>query len=484
MTIRKKILPNLFLHALLLLTAWYMLVQKIAQPGLVQLLFIASLCCMGWYAARHVPFPSLFHWFLLAYVALFYFYPVLLPAFDISFKAPDRVVAGYCFMAAGGIHLFIITYELMRKSKGLKDPSMADAFHVSESRLQTAVFVLVSINIMGALLMIVDAGSISMSTVMDIMTTSRADRKIESGAISLLGAYCLIAGGLAFVLLPVYARKNLTQTLILAAVLLVLDAFIMIAFRARTHLILHLIAVSVGFMYLRHRIVLVRPKGKKERKSGLREINSRKTLVKMAFFIFLIGVLGMYMRLVRGHIGTADGLAILKQDMSTAIEFALAFDSAVGGDLGYTPTVFKVIDFVPEQYDYLKGQSYYRIMFTGVPRFVWSDKPDNTGIIVGRWIFPGTIVQSNPPGVMGDLYINFGFLGILGFVAFGIIFAKIDNSSRLAYYILVATSFGLTFHLARGAFTNPVLQFCILYLAAFILERFLLVRSQDRLTEA
>jgi|GEM_PF-4940797 len=479
MTVRKNILPNLFLHVLLLLTSLYMLIQNIAQPGAVQLLFIASLCTMGWYAARHVPFPSLFHWFMLAYVALFYFYPVLLPALDISFKASDRVVAGYCFMAAGGVHLFVITYELMRKTKSLKDPSQQDAFRINETKLRLAVFGLVGVNVMGALLMIVDAGSISMSTVMDIMTTSRADRKIESGALSLLGAYCLIAGGLAFVLLPVYARKSLSQTLMLAALLLVLDAFIMIAFRARTHLILHLIAVSVGFMYLRHRVVLVRSQGRKENKSGLTDINSRRILVRMAVFIFLIGVFGMYMRLVRGHIGTAKDLSILKQDLSTAVEFALAFDSAVGGDLGYTPTVFKVIDFVPQDYDYLKGQSYYRIFFTGVPRFVWSDKPDNTGIIVGRWIFPGTIVQSNPPGVMGDLYINFGFLGILGFIAFGIIFAKIDNSSRLAYYILVATSFGLTFHLARGAFTNPVLQFCILYLAALLLERFLLVRNPN-----
>ena len=479
MTLRKKILPNLFLHVLLLVSSLYMLVQGIADPGTVQLLFIASVCCTGWYAARHVPFPSLFHWFLLSYVALFYFYPILLPALDISFKASDRVVAGYCFMAGGGIHLFVLTYELMRKTKGLKDPTEKDAFHVVESRLRVVVLALVAINVTGALLMIVDAGSISVGTIVDIMTTSRADRKIESGALSLLGTYCLIAGGLAFVLLPVYAQKSRSQTLMLALLLIVLDAFIMIAFRARTHLILHLIAVSVGIMYLRHRVVLVKGT-KKKPKGGLKAINSRKTLVRMAFFIFFVGIFAMYMRLVRGHIETAKDLSILRQDLSTAVEFALAFDSAVGGDLGYTPTVFKVIDFVPEQYEYLKGQSYYRILFTGIPRFVWADKPDNTGIIVGRWIFPGTIVQSNPPGIMGDLYINFGFLGILGFIVFGIVFAKIDNSKSLAYYLMVATSFGVMFHFARGAFTNPVLQIFILYFAAHFLQRYMLDRSKTR----
>ena len=426
-------------------------------------------------------FPAYSTGFCLSYVALFYFYPILLPALDISFKASDRVVAGYCFMAAGGIHLFVITYELMRKPKSLKDPTEKDAFRVEESRLRLVVLGLVTVNVIGALLMIVDAGSISLGTIVDIMTTSRADRKIESGALSLLGTYCLIAGGLAFVLLPVYARKSRTQTILLALLLIVIDVFIMVAFRARTHLILHLIAVSVGVLYLRHRVLLVRSARKKERREGLKIINSRRTLVRMAFFIFFVGVFAMYMRLVRGHIETAKDLSILRQDLSTAVEFALAFDSAVGGDLGYTPTVFKVIDFVPEQYDYLKGQSYYRILFTGIPRFVWSDKPDNTGIIVGRWIFPGTVVQSNPPGIMGDLYINFGFLGILGFIAFGIVFAKIDNSKNLAYYLMVATSFGVMFHFARGAFTNPVLQIFILYFAAVFLQRFMLVRSKARL---
>ena len=474
MTLRKKLLPNLALHVLLFFCSLYMLVQNIADPGTVQLLFVGSAVCMGWYAARHVPFPSLFHWFILCYVALFYFYPILLPSLNISFKAADHVVAGYCLMTAGGIHLFIVTYELFRKTAGLKDPKKGDVFVVDEKKFRRVVLILVGVNILGALLMIVDAGSVSISTIVDMMNTARHDRKLESGALSLLGAYLIIFGGLVFVLIPVYARKRLGQTLILAGILVVFDLFLMIAFRARTPIVLHLIAVSVGFLYMKHRIVYAKKGILRNSKNKLKAINSRKILFRMAFFILAVGVLSLYMRIVRGYIGNASDLSFLKQDLSVAVEYGLAVDSAVGGDLGYTPTVFKVIEFVPEHHDYLGGQSYYRLLFIGIPRFIWRNKPENTGIIVGRWIFPGTIVQSNPPGIMGDMYINFGFVGILGFCIFGFIFARIDNSRTLAYYLIVATSFGLIFHLARGSFTNTVLQFVILYIAAYGIQRYVL----------
>ena len=476
MTLRKNILPNLFLHALLLMTSLYMLIQAIAQPGNVQLLFIVSLCTVGWYGARHVPFPSLFHWFVLCYVTLFYFYPVILPALDISFKAADHVVAGYCFMTVGGIHLFILFYELTRSTKGLKDPTPEEAFVIRLSRLRIAVLGLLGASVAGALLIILDVGSLSVGTLMDMANTSRADRKLESGALSLLGSYLVIFGGLGFVLIPVYAREKFIQAVLITCVFILVDAFLMLAFRVRTPIVLHLIGISVGFLYVRHRVVFAeKPKVKKKKRP--RVINSRQTLVRMAFFILIVGILGIYMRMVRGFIGHANDLSVLRQDLSQAVEFALAVDDAVGGDFGYTPTVFKVIEFVPNEHDYLRGQSYYRLFFIGIPRFIWDDKPLNTGIIVGRWLYPGTIVQSNPPGVMGDLYVNFGYLGILGFIIYGCLFAVFDNKKSLAYYIMVATSFGSIFHFARGSFTNIILQLLVLYIVSVLIQRFILVRE-------
>jgi hypothetical protein len=286
----------------------------------------------------------------------------------------------------------------------------------------------------------------------------------------------VIFGGLGFVLIPVYARQRFIQAVLITCIFILVDAFLMLAFRVRTPIVLHLIGISVGFLYLRHRVVFSK-ESKPKKKKRLKVINSRQILVRMAFFILIVGMLGIYMRMVRGFIGNAKDLSVLRQDLSQAVEFALAVDDAVGGDFGYTPTVFKVIEFVPQEHDYLKGQSYYRLFFIGIPRFIWDDKPLNTGIVVGRWLYPGTVVQSNPPGVMGDLYVNFGYLGILGFIVYGCLFAVFDNKKSLAYYIMVATSFGSIFHFARGSFTNIILQLLVLYMVSCLIQRFILVRE-------
>ena len=475
MTLRKKILPIMYVQVVLLFTSIYVCIQGIARPDVVQWIFIGSAVSMFWYAARHVPFPSLFHWFCVCYVALFYFYPILLPGLGISFRAADAVVSGYVMLTVGGVHLFIISYELFRESSRFRDPTPEEAIKVRQNALMHIVWLLVGVNLLGVALITIDAGSLSLSTIIEMTQTSRGDRKLESGPLSLLGTYLVILGGLVYVLLPVYAKKRGGSILPIVVLLFAIDVFLVIAYRARTPVVLHLIAVSVGFLYLRHRVVVVNKRRRRPLISGSL-INSRQTLMRMALIIFAVGTLGIYMRTVRGYIGSTNDLSFLKQDFAAAVELAIAVDSSVGGDLGYTPTVFKVIEFVPEQFDYLGGQSYWRLLFAGVPRFVWPDKPLNTGIIVGRWMFPGTIVQSNPPGVMGDLYINFGYAGIIGFFVFGFIFARIDNIRSLAYLLVVATSFGLVFHFTRGSFTNVVLQFLVLYMTGYLIERYIRIR--------
>ena len=469
MTLRKKVLPNLFLQVFLSITATYLWLQQIVDPTITTYLYLGSIVCLGWYAMRHVPFPSLFHWFILCYIALFYFYPVLLAVLGIPFKAANHVIAGYTFLTIGGIHIYIIFYELNRKTKYLKDPLASDVFLVSEERLKRAVWFLASFCVVGAMLMVIDAGSLSLGTILDMFNSTRAERRLESGPLSLLGAYLIVFGSLVYALLPVYARVNLFLVLCISVVLVCIDVFLVVAYRVRTPVVMHLMALAIGVLYLRHRVVTE----KMEQQTRASQINSRATLTRMIIIVFMIGSLGLYIRTIRGYIGNVSDLSFLKQDLASAVELAFDLDSALGGDLSYTPTVFRVIEFVPDQYDHLSGQSYYRVLFIPIPRFIWADKPVNTGLIVGRWLFPGTIIQSNPPGVMGDLYVNFGYIGILGFMVFGFIFARIDNSNSLAYYLTVATSFGSIFHFTRGTFTNVVVQLLVMYVASLLVERYL-----------
>ena len=65
--------------------------------------------------ARHIfleaKFPSLFTWFAVAYISLFLVYPIVAPLLSIEIPTSNEVFAHYCFLAVGGLHLFIIGYE-------------------------------------------------------------------------------------------------------------------------------------------------------------------------------------------------------------------------------------------------------------------------------------------------------------------------------------------------------------------------------------
>ncbi|MFB6264014.1 MAG: O-antigen polymerase, partial [Bradymonadaceae bacterium] len=72
-----------------------------------------------------------------------------------------------------------------------------------------------------------------------------------------------------------------------------------------------------------------------------------------------------------------------------------------------------IIDGVPEHLPYQYGRSYVVWLVTPVPRTVWPDKPAiRTGALVGEAIFNTPERTGVPPGVIGELYINFGLVGI------------------------------------------------------------------------
>jgi hypothetical protein len=138
------------------------------------------------------------------------------------------------------------------------------------------------------------------------------------------------------------------------------------------------------------------------------------------------------------------------------------------GDLGFAPVVFDVLAYVPERADYLYGQSYYRLLFAPIPRLIWPDKPPNTQRIVASWLHPGVAQQTTPPGIQGDLYINFGYAGVLGFLVFGWMLGLLDRERGLFRALAVGGGVTPVFHLVRGGFTNPMLLLAVLLAASFI----------------
>lgn len=79
---------------------------------------------------------------------------------------------------------------------------------------------------------------------------------------------------------------------------------------------------------------------------------------------------------------------------------------------------------VPSQLDYQYGYVYYVQIVNPVPRFLWPGKPTlDTGLLMaslyGDVNEEGEAYLTVSPGLIGEMYLNFGWLGVVGLSAFG-----------------------------------------------------------------
>ncbi len=90
--------------------------------------------------------------------------------------------------------------------------------------------------------------------------------------------------------------------------------------------------------------------------------------------------------------------------------------------------MFQVLLFimskVPDVINYQYGYGYYVQVVNPVPRFLWPDKPTlDVGILMaqiyGDVDATGEAKLTISPGLIGEMYLNFGVVGIVGLSAFG-----------------------------------------------------------------
>lgn len=119
-------------------------------------------------------------------------------------------------------------------------------------------------------------------------------------------------------------------------------------------------------------------------------------------------------------------------DVSETIGLDLAADVTVGGRhfLDLTRTSH-ILNNVPEKLPHQYGRTYLTWMAVPIPRTVWSEKPTlGSGPIIGPRIF-GTSGAGVPPGMVGELYLNFGYAGLIfGAFAMGALFRTVFEQFR------------------------------------------------------
>lgn len=72
-----------------------------------------------------------------------------------------------------------------------------------------------------------------------------------------------------------------------------------------------------------------------------------------------------------------------------------------------------IVSQVPSEIGYLKGRSYLSIFIAPIPRTLWQEKPVvRVGRYVGQRIYERSNRSGVPPGIIGEAYLNFGWIGI------------------------------------------------------------------------
>ncbi|HEX5151080.1 MAG TPA: O-antigen polymerase [Parafilimonas sp.] len=117
-----------------------------------------------------------------------------------------------------------------------------------------------------------------------------------------------------------------------------------------------------------------------------------------------------------------------------------------------------IIAGVPDKLYYQFGESFFLWMVAPIPRTMWREKPDiSYGLVIGDKIYdkrePDSAGGGVPPGYIAELYINFGYVGIVaGMFLLGMVLKLFYNAFRksrdtstysMLLYILVFIPFSL-----------------------------------------
>lgn len=140
-----------------------------------------------------------------------------------------------------------------------------------------------------------------------------------------------------------------------------------------------------------------------------RKISITKILAVVMAGLLLMGILGNFRESTYSggeiHWGALIGA-------SRTEESALSHGVyEVTSRAGVRDAVYSILARVPEDVDYLNGDSYLALLTLPIPRGLWPEKPGLIGGRVGAIFF--NISAGIPPGPIGEAYWNFGVPGVV-----------------------------------------------------------------------
>lgn len=425
--------------------------ESISQRPILAAYFFTTFASIL-YAYFFVRFLSTSFFFLTFFLMLFFVEPVLYYLMEEQFQRSIFAVKAYGLLTLCGLPLFLLGHALISRKNSLEFVDIT----YSEEKVGRVVVLMAIFTAAMIPLLYIDAGTTN------IVSLGRYELKSEGAGLRVIANFGLYVASLLFFFVFVQAKKKSAGELLVWSLLFVVfEILIFLFYRTRTYLIAHTSAILVGYYYSSYVSF----------DSGVLRITQNIWVKTNKGVIGAIGLvlfaLAITLRFFRGYLQPGQSTQDFDFNLSDFVRRSIE-----AGDLGYSVVVFDLLDLVPEQYGYLEGQSYYRLLFLLVPRFLWPDKPVNTESIVGQWMRPELIGISVPPGISGDLFLNFGYFGVVFMALYGVVFGLIDRALSVRSFVLWAVSSTWIFHLVRGSFTNPVVIFLVLYCSVLIIDRY------------
>lgn len=158
----------------------------------------------------------------------------------------------------------------------------------------------------------------------------------------------------------------------------------------------------------------------------------------------------------------------LDQDRLTLEGWTTYAWTQITGNFMQIQNLTLLIDAMPERLSYTLGDTYLAIFSLVVPQqFIGGVRPLTAAGVHTLAFWPEIVAWESttmPPGLFGEAYINFGFLGfILCCVIVGLVLRRVDRVWRqrrcitIMELVFVATAGAVSLHFIRGEFFSPLL---------------------------
>lgn len=165
-------------------------------------------------------------------------------------------------------------------------------------------------------------------------------------------------------------------------------------------------------------------------------ISARKVLPLVVVLISMLAVMTFLRASLQSNVYSAVSADALLTSATEGIVYSR--------NLGDMATSAHIVNSVPGSLEFQNGATIAKWLVAPIPRAIWPDKPlIAPGPIIGNVIF-GTDRSGVPPGYIGEMYLNFGVLGVvIGCLIFGQILSWIEGrfprSALLADPLLAVT---------------------------------------------